>query len=135
MRFDEMSNMFVLTNEDFTMRGYDLEARLAATQATNATAQINGFFYTVSEIVYEYIHDHNIANSLQDRILKKLESAQKILFRALMAQAVYMYQNGDLSLSVDEADKAVSPRAKRELEVTIPEIGRSIVYTGYLPWI
>lgn len=135
MRFDEMSNMFILTNEDFTMRGYNLEARLAATQATDATAQINGFFITVSEIVYEYIHDFNIANSLQDRILEKLESAQKILYRALMAQAVYMYQNGDLSLSVDEADKAVSPRAKRELEVTIPEIGRAIVYTGCLPWI
>lgn len=135
MRFDPMSNMFILTNDDFKLRGFDLESRIASTQGINATAQINGFFYTVSELVYEYIHDFNIANNLQDRILEKLESAQKILFRALMAQAVYMYHNGDISLSVDEADKAVAPRAKRELEVTIPEIGRAIVYTGCLPWI
>ena len=137
MVFDEKSNMFVLTNDEFKASGFDLDARLAATQSTNATAQINGFFLTVSELIYEYIHAHNTANDRQDRILHRLDSAKRILNRALMAQAEYMYRNGNLALSTDErdVDAAISSREKNILETTIPELGTCIIYTGYLPWI
>jgi hypothetical protein len=138
MRYDEALKRYVLTPFALQERGYDLADRVTALGIQNPTQAVNGFLLGVSDMIYEYIHAHNIDNTLQDRMIAKIPELRHIIYRALIAQAVYMYSNGDLSLSTDDRDagKEIATRAKRELETVVPGIGTCIVYTGRFPrWI
>lgn len=59
----------------------------------------------------------------------------KILFKAMIEQVMYMFKVGilDDSLDINERAMAISPAAIRELNVTVPELGVCILYRGKLP--
>ena len=113
-------------------RGYDISARVTDLGVQNPTQAVNGFFMNVTDHIYNYIHSFNVANDLQDHYIGSIPSLRPIIYRALIAQAIYMYANGDLSLSTDAKDegKEISPVSKRELLYTVPELGRCIIYAG-----
>lgn len=138
MRYDDALGMYVLTTYALQERGYDIADRVTALGIQNPTMAVNGFLLGVSELIYEYIHSHNTANDFQDYLIATVGSLRPIIYRALIAQAVYMYANGDLSLSTDDRDagKEIAPRAKNELNTTVPELGTCITYTGrFRRWI
>lgn len=132
MRYDSLTNMYYLTEEALVRRGIDLRTRLAMTQAPNPEYVINGLLETVSEMIYNYIHEYSHFNSLQDKIINHIEQARSLIYKALLQQAVYMLKVGNLSLSIDDAvrRRAIDQNAKQTLNTTIAEIGRPITYAG-----
>ena len=138
MRYEETLGMYVLTPYALQERGFDINSRITAMGVQDPTQAATGFFLNVSDLIYEFIYSHNTDNKKQKRMIDEIPSMRDIIYRALVAQAIYTYANGDLSLSTKDEDegKEISPRAKRELLRTIPEVGICILYTGVLPrWI
>lgn len=132
LRYDDALGMYVLTPYALQERGYDIAARVTSLGIQDPTMAVSGFFLGVSELIYEYIHNHNHDNTLQDYLVATVPSLRNIIYRALVAQAIYMYANGDLSLSTDAKDegKEIAPRAKSELNTTVRELGVCITYAG-----
>lgn len=132
MRYDELTNMYYLTEEALIRRGIALRARLAMTNSPSPEYVINGLLETVSEMIYNYIHSFSTNNECQDVIINHVEQARSIVYKALVQQAVYMLKAGNLSLSVDENIRrnAIDQNAKTTLDTVIRDIGRPITYTG-----
>lgn len=132
MRYDELTNMYYLTEEALIRRGINLRARLVMTNSPSPEYVINGLLETVSELIYNYIHENSINNEYQDKIINHIEQARSIVYKALLQQAVYMLKVGNLSLSIDENVRklAIDKSAKITLNTTITEIRRPITYTG-----
>jgi len=132
MIFDEATCQYRLTEEALRRQGIDLRSRLARTRATSPEYIINGVLTTVSDMVYNYIHEFSVRNDCQDTVIANCEGARAVIERAMIKQALYVIFNGDLTLSVDDnvRSKAISPEAVSVLNKTIREIGSSILYTG-----
>lgn len=132
MRYDELTNMYYLTEQALKRRGIDLRTRLAMTNSPSPEYVINGLLETVSELIYNYIHEFSLSNCRQDYIINSFSQARSIVYKALLQQAVYMLKVGNLSLSVDENVRklAIDNSAKATLNTTITEIGASILYRG-----
>ncbi len=132
MRYDELTNMYYLTEEALIRRGVNLRARLTMTNAPSPEYVINGLLETVSEMIYNYIHDFSHNNCRQDMIINTSSQARSLLYKALLQQAIYMLKVGNLSLSVDEdvRKKAIDQNAINTLNTTITEVGASITYLG-----
>ncbi len=136
MVFDEELNQYLLTENALRGYGVDLRARLSATSAVTPESQIRYAFYRVSNIIYGFIHDHNANNELQDYFLAHVPSLRKILFKAMLAQALYMFSVGALDDSTDEKLRtmAITNEAIRELNKSVPELHLpTILYSGTLP--
>lgn len=136
MVFDKTLNQYLLTENAFESYGINIRARLSATSAVTPEAQIRYAAYRVSNIIYGYIHGHNIETELQDYYLAHVPSLRRIIFKAMLAQAGYMFSVGALDDSTDEKlrSMAVTNEAIRELDKSVPELGLStILYTGRLP--
>ncbi len=132
MRYDELTNMYYLTEQALIRRGIDLRARLAMTNAPSPEYVITGLLETVSELIYNFIHQQSHNNCRQDEIINRVEQARSIVYKALLQQAVYMLKVGNLTLSVDENVRrhAIDTSAIATLSTTITEIGASILYRG-----
>lgn len=132
MTFDEGRNMYFLTEEALVRRGINMRYRLAMTQAPSPEYIINGLLETVSEMIYNYIHEYAHDNEYQDKIINHIEQARSVIYRALLQQAVYVLKVGNLSLAIDDAvrRRAIDDNAKITLNTTIQEIGRPITYIG-----
>ena len=132
MKFNEARNMYFLTEQALIQRGIDLRTRLAMTQCPSPEYVINGVLETVSEMIYNYIHEFAHDNEYQDKIINHIEQARNVVYRALLQQAVYMLKVGNLSLSIDEniRKRAIDQNAKITLNTTIVELGRPITYMG-----
>jgi hypothetical protein len=109
--------------------GIDIEARLTVPNA------IPALLNRISVKIYSFIHTHNVNNQLQDYIIAKTESGRRIIREAMEEQLIYFLTVGDLSRSVDEAERrlAIDQTAIDILLQPIPEIGCSILYCGKLP--
>ena len=118
--------MWVLTEQALLNNGLDIRSRLAGAQSPEIA--IDGFLVTVSDIIYNFIHEFNHDNNAQDQILENVIGARDILYRALVQQAVFMAAVGDKSL---EEKNPVSYHAQRTLNRTIPELGCPITYAGF----
>ena len=57
-----------------------------------------------------------------------------IIYNALLAHALYIIYNGDLSISVkpEERENYMDITARTELARIMPEYGRNILYSGVI---
>ena len=135
MRFDNDLNQYVLTEAALLKFGVDIRARLSATSNIAPENEINYAVYRVSNLIYGYIHDHNANNPLQDFYIAHCPSLRQVMFKAMIAQLLYMFRVGALDDSTDEKERgmAITNEARRELNRTVPELGVCILYTGTLP--
>lgn len=132
LRYDENKHKYYLTEQALINEGIDIRGRIAEGSATSPEYVINGFINRVSAVIYSHIHEFNADNKHQDFLISHIPSARNMIFNALINQAIYMYRNGDLTLSIkdEERQKAYDNVALSELNTTLPEIGVSILYTG-----
>ena len=130
MTFED--GMYILTEEAVLGYGIDLRAWFAANKATNPETMLHSFLRKASRQVYNFIHKYSVYNELQDKTFTCFFSARKILYEALLLQVEYLANVGNLNNSVDANERAarVSADAVDVLGTTIPEIGRSILYSG-----
>lgn len=132
MIFDKVTNRYILTENALLTNGIDFRARLAATANVMPEGVVEGFTRLVSSMVYGYIHQHSGNNMLQDKAIACLPSLRPIMFNAMVFQAIYVSNVGNLYLSPDPAKRALAmdELAKQELDNTVPELGTSICYVG-----
>ena len=132
MIWDDITNQYKLTEKALIMRGLDIRGKLARNKANSPEYVLNGFIDTVSEMIYNYLHQFSANNQAQDRIISGLASLRPILYRALLQQAIYMRRNGQLDINPDEnlRKNAIAPQSIQTLNTTVPELGVPITYTG-----
>lgn len=133
MVFDELSNRYVLTPKFVLERfGVDLVGEVNTNDGANAEIKANLFLRTVSNSVYNYLHQFSLDTQRQDCFIAKIPSLRGIMLRALEAQCLYCKHNGTLSYTaVKEAQElAICPETRAELESYVPELGTTILYCG-----
>lgn len=132
MTWNEVDEMYYLTEEALIKRGIPLRSRLALSKASSPEYIINGLLETVSEMIYNYIHDFSANNKAQDCLIATVPSLRKIIYKALIQQAVYVLKVGNLSLSVEDSirSKSIDMNAVRTLNTVVHELGIPITYTG-----
>ena len=132
MKFDEERGQYVLTEKALIDRGINLRADFSETDTITPDAGILTIVYTASDMIYGYIHEFSVDNMRQDYLISKLPSLRKIIFEAMLYQAIYIRRVGNLYLSTDdnERKKAIDEIAKQWLGRTVPELCTSILYAG-----
>lgn len=133
MKLDEETGQFVLTETALLQRlGIDLRARISEGATINPEVVIGNFLRTVSDMVYQFIHEHSFNNARQDYLITHVASLRNILQRAMEYQAVYVLNVGNLYLSekAEERVAAIDVMCKSILGTVIPELGMSILYAG-----
>ena len=136
MTFNETLNQYLLTENALRTFGVNLRARLSATSAVSQEQQITYIMYRISNIIYGFIHEHNNNTELQDYYLAHVPSLRQILFKAMLAQALYMFHVGVLDDSTDEKLRTmtITNEAIRVLNKSVPELRLpTILYSGRLP--
>lgn len=136
MVVDELTGHYVLTEAALLSRGIDLRARLSETSTVLPENVINNVLQTASDMIYQFIHDYNFNNQMQDYMILKVPSARNIIYRAMLYQAVYVCNVGNLYLSKDKDDRAaaIDVLAQSILNNVMPEAGYSLLYTGSIGW-
>lgn len=136
MVVDELTGHYVLTEAALLSRGIDLRARLSETSTVSPENVINNVLQTASDMIYQFIHDHNFSNQMQDYMILKVPSARQIIYRAMLYQAVYVCTVGNLYLSKDKTERtaAIDVLAQSILNNVMPEAGHSLLYTGSIGW-
>lgn len=134
LTYNEFTKHYTLTENALIASGIDLRARLSRRRGTPVSEVINRFVNRVTEVVYNYIHKHNIANKRQDEMIAHSNSFRAIIYRALIQQAEYMLMNGDLTRSIDrdKRELAIDYSTIETLNTVVPEFGISILYSGYI---
>ena len=134
MTYDAVTKRYILTEYALSSNGMTIRERLSRKRGTPVSEIINRLTRRISELVYNYIHQFNVANNAQDELIAKSETLRDIIYRAMVAQAEYLLMNGDLSRSVDREKRAVAIdfSAKDILTTVVPELGFPITYTGYI---
>lgn len=135
IKYDELTGHYILTERDLIESvGLDLRTRIGEGATVNPEAVISRFLQLTSDMVYGYIHKHNINNKRQDEIIAKTSAGREIIRRAMEYQALYLANVGNLSYSTkpDERAVAIDETCKAVLYTTIPEVGICILYTGVL---
>lgn len=132
MVMDKLTNHYVLTEAALLSRGIDLRARLSKTSTISPENVINNVLQTASDMIYQYIHAHNGNNAQQDYLIANVPSLRPILYRAMLYQAVYVCNVGNLYLSTDVNERAfaIDELAKDILNTVVPELGVCITYSG-----
>ena len=129
MKWDELEGRYYITEKALLSKGINVRERVSGVSADSV---INGIVTMSGDMVYNFIHQHNGDNETQDRLIATVPSLRRVMYRALLRQAVYYMANGDLSLSLEDEkrSKALSEEVRRELNTTIPELGTCILYQG-----
>lgn len=133
MTFNEVSGHYVLTEKALTeYLGIDFRSRLAETSAVTPEAMINNYLRTVSDMIYEYIHQFNSNNASQDCLIAHNPTLRRIIFEAMSYQAQYVAYVGNLYNSLKQEDRAcaIDHLAQSKLATVVPELGFSIIYGG-----
>ena len=132
MRWDDATGRYYLTETALIRQGIDLRSRLG--RSTSPEYVINGLLNRTTALVYGYIHGHNINTQKQDSLIAETPSMRDIIYNALLAQALYIIYNGDLSISVkpEERENYMDITARTELARIMPEHGRNILYSGVI---
>ncbi len=135
LKYDNLTGHFVLTEKALTDRvGLDLRSRIGEGITVNPEVVINRFLQLTSDMVYGFIHKHNVNNKRQDEILAITAIGREVIQRAMEYQALYMATVGNLSYSVKPEERAVAidDTCKTILNTTIPEIGACILFDGVI---
>jgi hypothetical protein len=135
MVFDEKTNRYVLT-EKYILDAYgiDLQSIVNDRNAINPQAMSERVLRMVSNAVYNEIHKYNVNTQVQDQMITYVPSARDKIQRAMAEQFLYFMENGDLSRSTLPEKRALSfdKNALAVLEEVLPELGISLLYTGYI---
>lgn len=135
MFYDERSGHYELTEKALMeVYGINIRARLAATSTVNPESVIQNFTRTVSDMVYQFIHGHNVNNKRQDFLISIIPELREIIQRAMGYQAVYVMNVGNLYLSTkpEERANAIDYLCQSVLGNAVPCLGVSILYSGVL---
>lgn len=132
MIFDGVTEQYVITEKALLSRGIDIRARLAATSTVSPENVIETVVRTASEMIYQYIHGFNADNTAQDAIIAAFPPMRERMYRALLYQAVYVCNAGNLYLSTKPEERAIAidELAKGILNMDIPGLGVPITYAG-----
>lgn len=135
MVFDEKTNRYVLTAKYILdAYGIDLQSIVNDRNAINPQAMSERVLRMVSNAVYNEIHKYNVNTQVQDQMITYVPSARDKIQRAMAEQFLYFMENGDLSRSTLPEKRALSfdKNALAVLEEVLPELGISLLYTGYI---
>ena len=133
MTFDEDSSRYVLTSKyAFEQLGLNLDEAVNERNATTAQIAVKRILKQVSNVIYNFIHEHCISDCLRDQVIAKCPSARKIIQEAMNEQLIYMSFKGDLSRSTDPEKRKlmIDENAKAALLRIVPEVGYCLLYTG-----
>ncbi len=131
MIYDYTTHHYVLTEEDvMTNLGINLAARMNNENAVSALLR------QISRQVYSHIHAYTYqgCGAIKEYIIATTEKGRQVIKEAMEQQLIYVLAVGDLSRSTDPNKRVLSFDRTAELVLleTIPELGTSILYTGYL---
>lgn len=135
MFFDKSTGHYVLTEKYVIEQlGIDLPSRINERNAINPSALVARFLKQASNMVYNYIHEFNTANCLQDLLIAKIPSLRLLIMEAMGEQFYYLSTVGDVSRSTDKERRAMSidKNCEAVLLRTVPELGTTILYMGDL---
>lgn len=135
MRYDEASGHYVLTEKALMEKcGVNLRARMSETALVSPEVAIERVVTTVSDMVYQFIHEHNVNNARQDCLISTVPELREIVQKAMVYQAIYVLNVGNLYLSTKPEERAVAIDylAQSVLNNTVPCLGVSILYTGVI---
>ena len=130
MTYDYDTHRYILTQKDVSENlGIDLTSRVTYANA------ISSLLNRISIKIYTFIHSHNTANDYQNFLIAKTKDGRRIIKEAMEEQLIYFLTVGDLSRSMDEAERriAIDQTAIEILLEPIRELGCSILYCGTLP--
>ncbi len=133
--YDENTNHYVLTEKALTDNiGVNLRERMAESALVNPEVAIKSFTRTVSDMIYQFIHEHNVDNARQDCLIATVPELRQIIQRAMEYQAIYVLNVGNLYLSTKPEERAVAIDylAQSILGNVVPCLGISIIYGGVL---
>ena len=131
--YDETTNHYVLTEKALVENvGLNIRARMSDTALVNPEVAIKSFNRTVSDMIYQFIHEHSVNNRAQDCLIAPIPELRQIIQQAMEHQAVYVANVGNLYLSTKPEDRAVAIDylAQSVLGNVVPRLGYSILYTG-----
>ena len=131
--YDETTGRYVLTEKALVESvGINLHERMSETAVVNPDVAIRSFTRTVSDMIYQFIHEHSADNITQDRLIATVPELRRIIQQAMEYQAVYVANVGNLYLSAkpEERAAAIDYLAKSVLGNTVPCLGCSILFTG-----
>lgn len=133
--YDETTEHYVLTEKALVENvGVNLRERMAETALVNPDTAIKSFTRTVSDMIYQFIHEHNVDNRKQDRLIATIAELRQIIQKAMEYQAIYVLNVGNLYLSVKPEERAVAIDylAQSVLGNVVPCLGISIIYGGLI---
>ncbi len=133
--WDEVTNHYVLTEKALIeSAGINIRERMAETALVNPETAIKSFTRTVSDMIYQFIHEHNVDNARQDCLIANVPELRQIVRRAMEYQAVYVMNVGNLYLSPkpEERAAAIDYLAQSILGNVVPCLGISILYSGVM---
>lgn len=133
--YDETTERYVLTEKALVENvGVNLRERMGETALVNPDTAIKSFTRTVSDMIYQFIHEHNVDNRKQDHLISTVPELRQIIQKAMEYQAVYVLNVGNLYLSVKPEERAVAIDylAQSILSTTVPCLGISIIYGGVI---
>lgn len=133
--YDETTEHYVLTEKALVENvGVNLRERMAETALVNPDTAIKSFTRTVSDMIYQFIHEHNVDNRKQDRLIATIAELRQIIQKAMEYQAIYVLNVGNLYLSVKPEERAVAIDylAQSILGNVVPCLGISIIYGGVI---
>ncbi len=133
--YDEVSGHYVLTEKALIENvGINLRERMAEGALITPETAIKSFTRTVSDMIYQFIHEHNVDNTRQDCLIATVPELRRIVQQAMEYQAVYVANVGNLYLSTkpEERLNAIDYLAKSVLANTVPCLGCSILYAGVI---
>lgn len=133
MIFDENTQQYVLTNEYVLNKmGIDLSASINERNGINPQIMVNRFLADISDDIYGFIHSFNVNAQIQNSLIAHCPSLRDIIQKAMDKQLLYSRFNGLLGYSADKdkQENRICPSAKSILAQVVPELGRSILYSG-----
>ena len=131
--YDEQTGHYILTEKALTDKvGVNLRERMAEGALITPETAIKSFIRTVSDMIYQFIHAHNLDNHRQDCLIATVPELRLIIQRAMEYQAIYVLNVGNLYLSTKPEERAVAIDylAQSILSNTVPCLGVSILYAG-----
>ncbi len=131
--FNEETGHYELTEKALTDKvGLDLRARLSQNATVTPEVVIGTFVRTVSDMIYQFIHEYNVDNARQDCLIAAVPELRRIIQKAMEYQAVYVANVGNLYLSTKPEERAIAIDylAQSVLNTSVACLGRSILYAG-----
>lgn len=102
MIFDDLTGHYVLTEKAIAERcAIDIRARLSDNKTINPEIVIRKICRTVSDMIYNFIHQYSLYNKRQDFMIATIPHLQDVVQRAMEYQAEFLLANGDLYMSID----------------------------------